>query len=95
MRQNLEHVLSAAIQQQDHRRQIARIVSNLMIVLRIPDGNHLVMFFGSGHERSNREALITWVSSILHEFDSDEAEARLEKLARRARLKVISQLDDV
>ena len=91
----LELILENAIENREQQRQIVRIVDYLITILRIPEGNHLVMFFGSGNERSNREAINNWVTSILHEFDSDEAEMRLEKLARRAKLRVISRMDDV
>jgi len=64
-----------------------------MTVLRIPDGNHLVMFFGKGNERSNHDALMTWVSSIYNEFDADEGDVRLEELARRVKLKIMSHMD--
>jgi len=52
-------------QERDQSRQVQKIVSCLMAVLNIPEGDHLVMAFGDGHERDNREALETWVNSLL------------------------------
>jgi len=69
--------------ERDQLRQIRNIVSCLMAVLNIPEGNHLIMIFGDGHERGNREALETWVRHMLPEIDVDEAESRLEQLRHK------------
>lgn len=66
------------------QRQLRLIVSYLMQVLRIPDGDHLVLTFGSGNERNNRQALMYWVAQHLDEIDPDETEIRLRILASRA-----------
>jgi 16S rRNA U1498 N3-methylase RsmE len=65
------------------KHQIQLIVSYLMQVLRIPDGNHLVLFFGSGQERDNRQALMSWVEIHIDEFDPSETEKRLRSLANK------------
>jgi len=69
-------------------RQVRNIVSCLMVVLNIPEGNHLVMLFGCGDEKDNREALATWVNQMLPEINVDETEYRMEKLYRRAKLRI-------
>ena len=61
--------------------QLRMIVSYLMQALRIPDGDHLVLTFGTGRERNNRQALMYWVAQHLDEIDPDETEERLKKLA--------------
>jgi len=66
------------------QRQLRLIVSYLMQALRIPDGDHLVLVFGTGRERNNRQALMYWVAQHLDEIDPDEAESRLKKLAGSA-----------
>jgi uncharacterized protein YeeX (DUF496 family) len=63
-----------------------------MAVLNIPEGDHLVMAFGDGHERDNREALEaleTWVNYMLPEMDMDEVEGRLEQLCARIENRII------
>ena len=75
------------------KRQARRIADYLMTVLRIPDGTHLVLFFGTGLERNNREAIATWIEATLAERDADATEARLAELARDARLKIVEQME--
>jgi len=65
----------------NRHRQMCLIVSYLMQVIHIPDGNHLIQAFSSGHESTNREALVHWVEKHLDEIDPDDAECRLRKLA--------------
>jgi len=60
--------------------QTEKIADHLIFLLRIPDGNELVPYFGTGFEASNREALITWVDNMYPDIDTDEAEGRLEQL---------------
>jgi len=60
--------------------QAARIADHVIFLLRIPEGNDLVPYFGTGLEASNREALITWVNNLYPDIDTDEAEDRLEQL---------------
>jgi len=76
------------------KRQAAKIADYLMTVLRIPEGSHLVMFFSDGGERCNRDAIAAWVERTIHECDADEAEVRLQQLAKRAHLQVISKMDE-
>jgi len=78
-------LVSKMEQERDQARQVRKIVSCLMAVLNIPEGNHLVMAFGDGHERDNREALETWVNYMLPELDMDEVEGRLEMLCRQVK----------
>jgi len=66
------------------QRQLRLIVSYLMQALRIPDGDHLVLIFGTGQERNNRQALMHWVEQHLDDIDPDEAEHRLRALANNA-----------
>jgi len=66
--------------------QTERIVDYLIKTLRIPEGNHLVDCFGAGNERSNRDAMRTWVLGLSHEYNADEAEYRLARLVLHAQL---------
>jgi len=63
------------------KNQIQLIASYLMQALHIPDGDHLVRFFGTGHENSNGEALVHWIETHLDEINLDDAEKRLKHLA--------------
>jgi len=83
-----EQVCQLVSEMKDEReqaRRIRNIVSCLMVVLNIPEGTHLIMLFGNGHERDNREALATWVEAMLPELDIDEVEGRLEQLCAKAK----------
>jgi len=82
-------LVSKMEQERDQARQVRKIVSCLMAVLNIPEGNHLVMAFGDGHERDNREALETWVNYMLPELDMDEVEGRLDQLCARIENRII------
>ena len=66
--------------------QTARIVDYLITTLGIPEGDQLVSFFGVGTEPSNREAMMTWISALSHEYDADETEYRLARLVLHAHL---------
>jgi len=63
------------------KNQVQLIASYLMRALRIPNGNHLVLFFGTGNEQNNRQALVHWIEMHLDEIDPDDAEERLKYLA--------------
>jgi len=63
------------------RQQIHLIASYLMQVLHIPDGDHLVQYFGTGHAQNNQQALMQWVETHLDEINPDEAEQRLKHMA--------------
>lgn len=65
------------------KQQIALIASHLMQALHIPQGSHLVRFFGSGQEQNNRQALIRWIEIHIDEIDPDETETRLKHLAKK------------
>ncbi len=84
----MRHNLSSAILRVEHdtaeQRRIRNITAYLMAFLHIPDGTHLIMVFGDGCERSNREAIEHWVARILPEIDAEEAEERLRRLCREA-----------
>jgi len=75
--------------ERDQARHVRKIVSCLMVILNIPEGNHLVMAFGDGHERDNREALETWVNYMLPELDMDEVEDRLDQLCARLEKRMV------
>lgn len=90
---NLDHLIERSVEKKERRKQMERVVDYLMVTLRIPPGCELVMVFGTGRERCNRDALITWVGNIQDEVDWDEAETRLSYLARRARLHVIDAME--
>jgi len=68
----------------NQKHQIGRIASYLMQALHIPNGNHLILFFGTGHEVNNRQALIHWIEIHLDEINPDDAEIRLKELAIKA-----------
>jgi len=73
--------------------QTVRIVDYLIESLRIPEGDHLVTFFGSGTEASNREAMMTWIHGLDHEYDADEAEYRLARLVLHTQLAALNDLE--
>jgi len=81
--------------QGDCNSQADRIVDYLIRTLRIPEDDQLVNFFGSGAELSNREAMMTWIHSLSHEYDADEAEHRLAKLVLHAQLETFEISDGV
>jgi len=84
MNPNLERAMQDAVNIHKQRRQIAKLVDHLITILRIPDGSHLVPFFGNGYERDNRQALASWVEKHINEIDPNEAEQRLRLLANGA-----------
>jgi len=84
-----EQVCQLVNKMEQERSQARNIVSCLMVVLNIPEGNHLVMAFGDGHERDNREALETWVNHMLPELDMVEVEGRLEQLCNKLKKRII------
>ncbi|MFQ5518570.1 MAG: hypothetical protein ACE5E3_01075 [Mariprofundus sp.] len=84
MNKAMTQFLTDEVDIRNRQRQLRLIVSYLMQTLRIPDGDHLVLIFGSGRERNNRQALMHWVEQHLDEFDPDETELRLRRLASRA-----------
>lgn len=84
MNEAMSQLLTDEIEMRNRQRQLRLIVSYLMQALRIPDGDHLVLTFGTGHERNNRQALMYWVEQHLDEIDPDETELRLRKLANKA-----------
>ena len=73
--------------------RISSIVANLMSLLHIPDGTHLIDIFGDGHEADNREALTTWVGHLLPDLDEQEVEMRIRQLNQRAetRIRVLAE----
>jgi len=73
--------------------QAVRIVDYLIESLRIPEGDHLVTFFGSGTEASNREAMMTWICGLSHEYDADEAEYRLARLVLHTQLAALNDME--
>jgi len=75
------HQIHGCVGDSRSEQQLRLIVSYLMQALRIPDGDHLVLTFGTGRERNNRQALMYWVAQHLDEIDPDETEERLKKLA--------------
>jgi len=76
--------LLADMEAKRKKRQIELIANYLMQVLHIPDGKHVILFFGTGEEKDNRQALVTWVEKHIDEVDPDEAEQRLKLLANKA-----------
>jgi len=81
--------ISLALQQERmHNIRIYRIVTNLMTILNIPDGNHLIDIFGDGHEADNREALATWVGHLLPDLDEHEVDLRINNLSKRAQKRI-------
>ena len=74
--------------------QTERIVDYLIIFLRIPEGNQLVSFFGTGTEPTNREAMMTWVRGLSHEFVPDEAEYRLTRLVLHTQMAALNDMED-
>jgi len=81
-------IISVLQQERSHKNRIYRIVSNLMTILNIPDGNHLIDIFGDGHEADNCEALATWVAHLLPELDVHEVELRTHILSQRTQQKI-------
>ena len=75
------HQIHGCVGDSRSEQQLRLIVSYLMQALGIPDGDHLVLTFGTGRERNNRQALMYWVAQHLDEIDPDETEERLKKLA--------------
>jgi len=61
------------------------LAQRLMIALSIPQGNSLVMVFGTGQEHSNLEAIANWIASLESEVDLESAAQRIESLASSAR----------
>jgi len=81
--------IALSLQQEHiHTIRVRRIVENLMIILNIPDGSHLINIFGDGHEADNREALATWVAHLLPDLDGDEVELRTQRLSQRAKQRI-------
>jgi len=88
MAKQVGEVIHELQQTRGKTRRIRNIVSSLMVVLNIPEGNHLVMLFGDGHEKDNREALATWVTKMSSEIDLTETENRLETLCLKAKNRI-------
>ena len=93
MTPNSNPLYSETVNIHSRKRQVRRIADYLMTVLRIPDGTHLVLFFGTGLERDNREAIATWIEATLAERDADATEARLAELAQDAKRKIVEQME--
>jgi len=94
MNPNLKTLFQETVNIHRQKQQAVKIAGYLMTVLQIPEGNHLVMFFGDGDEHSNRDAIAVWVGRTIHECDAYETEERLEQLARRAKLQVVRRMDE-
>lgn len=84
MHQSLNSLIKDEGQKSAAKRRAVSIADYLIIILRIPEGRHLVMCFGRGDERSNREAIMRWVDSIMNDYAFDEDEACLEQITSLA-----------
>lgn len=58
--------MESVIQQEEINHQVKRKISNLtdslIVIAGITEGRQLIEMIGAGHERSNTEALHTWVA---------------------------------
>lgn len=95
MHQSLNSLIKNEGQKNAAKRRVASIADYLITILRIPEGRHLVMCFGKGDERSNRDALMRWVESIMNDYASGEDEACLEQITSRARHRIMDMMDEV
>lgn len=64
------------------RRAIRNTARALCYSLQIPDGDHLVVLLGNGDERSNFDALQTWVRDQLMMEECAPGRANLHRLLR-------------
>jgi len=64
-------------------RMIRRLASALQAAYRISDGDQLVAVLGTGVERNNREALVTWVDEQLPDLDEANSRQLLQSLVTR------------
>ncbi len=71
----LETVIDS-INKQTHERKETRYIHNLAEALsciaRIPEGRQLACILGTGYERSNKEALTTWIKKELKHCSLDK-----------------------
>lgn len=44
-------------------RYLRNLAESLAMIAKVPEGRHLIAVIGSGNERSNIEALVTWISA--------------------------------
>lgn len=72
-----------------HERQefLETVAASIEFRLGLPDGRALVGMIGNGHERSNHDALISWITN---HWDWER-----ELDARRASEKLADQLEDL
>lgn len=71
----IETVINS-INKQTHERKEKRYIHNLaealFCIARIPEGRQLACILGTGDERSNKEALTTWIEKELKHCSLDK-----------------------
>ena len=60
-----------------------RLAQAMQVAMHIPDGDALVFLIGKGNERSNLDALETWVKETLPAFDDEYGKVVLPFLIDR------------
>jgi len=81
-----------AIQMRKHN---YRLAENLMTLLLIRTGNEIVPLIGNGKEKSNRDALITWVEIHAEDFTGLSFSVQLDLLASQLRKDLIKAQDRI
>ena len=65
------------------RQLVRRMVSALEVTFQLPPGDQLVSVLGTGHERSNHEALYSWTTRELQQLHLELAPQHLPRLVER------------
>ena len=92
MKQAVIESIERIAKERHYQRIIRRLVDALMLSFGIPDNDDLVDFLGHGHEKTNRDALASWVSIALQNPDYEMAITVLPHLVRRLERK-LSELE--
>jgi hypothetical protein len=91
MTNSLLHQLNASHKTAERKRYVRNLAESLMAKARIPDGRHLVAIIGTGMERSNAEALATWVERTMPIIGGDALKTYecLESLAKHLEARLL------
>lgn len=90
----IQSLLDNHLQRKQRELLIRKLVSALEIRFQIPRGLELVLLLGNGDERSNHEALRTWVGSELGDLDGLTPAGQLAQLECRLADRLNAYADD-
>lgn len=84
-RNRMERVLKETVLCRERHTFVNKLALALQMRVRIPSGMAWVLALGDGSERSNLDALRSWLTAELKELDTLEQAELMEVLARRLR----------